>query len=161
MTVSAALASRVTVHQVRFLPVCKITSAGMTTVLTQCISMRIGAIYVWEVQANIRCIADCPHDDVWERNKMSKNRGRLIKTSYIKLFEAPLSARQVLGYDSARLLFLPHNLFNPQGTKRGTGQISVIWMRVSWIWWYQPVRDFIRLQIQWPDRQWGYDHLNR
>lgn len=64
MTVSAALAARVTVHQVRFLPVCKITSAGMTTVLTQCISMRIRAIYVWEVQANIQCIADCSRDDV-------------------------------------------------------------------------------------------------
>lgn len=34
-------------------------------------------------------------------------------------------------------------------------------MRVSWIWWFQPVRDRIRLQLQWPDRQWGYDHLNR
>lgn len=48
-----------------------------------------------------------------------------------------------------------------RGTERRTGWISVIWMRVSWIWWYRPVRDFIRLQIQWPDRQWGYDHRNR
>lgn len=48
-----------------------------------------------------------------------------------------------------------------RGTERRTGWISVIWMRVSWIWWYRPVRDFIRFQIQWPDRQWGYDHRNQ
>lgn len=34
-------------------------------------------------------------------------------------------------------------------------------MRASWIWWFQPVRDVIRFQIQRPDGQWGYDHLNR
>lgn len=34
-------------------------------------------------------------------------------------------------------------------------------MSIPWIWWFQLVRDFIRLQIHWPDRQWGYDHLNR
>lgn len=79
--------------------------------------MKIRAIYVWEVQANIQCIADCPRDDVWEINKMTQNRGRLIKTSYIKLFEVQLSTRQVLGCDSARLLFLPHNLFTLRGPR--------------------------------------------
>lgn len=34
-------------------------------------------------------------------------------------------------------------------------------MRVSWIWWFQPVSDCIRLQLLWPDRQWEYDRLNR